>query len=76
MKIKHMTKACMIALVLFGLAAPGWSEASEGTWEKVVFHLDEMANARWSLMLARSYMDDSPKAKIVFVAYGPGIESG
>ncbi len=26
------------------------------------------------LMLARSYMEDSPKARIVFVAYGPGID--
>jgi hypothetical protein len=40
----------------------------------VVFHLDEKRNARWALMLARSYLDDVPAAKIVFVAYGPGID--
>jgi intracellular sulfur oxidation DsrE/DsrF family protein len=40
----------------------------------VVFHLDETRNARWALMLARSYLEDSPKARVVFVAYGPGVD--
>jgi hypothetical protein len=57
-----------------GLASQSWPEESGENWEKVVFHLDETANASWALMLARSYLDDSPKAKIVFVAYGPGID--
>ncbi len=74
MNIRHMAKICVIALPLIGLGTPVWSEESEAPWEKVVFHVDEMANARWALMLARSYMDDSPKAKIVFVAYGPGMD--
>ena len=74
MNIRHMAKACLIALPLIGLGAPVWSEESDAPWEKVVFHVDEMANARWALMLARSYMDDSPKAKIVLVAYGPGMD--
>lgn len=69
-----LTKSCFLALLLIGLTQPAWSEESEDGWEKVVFHVDEMSNARWSLMLARSYLDDSPKAKIVFVVYGPGMD--
>ena len=74
MNVKHLASACLLTLLLTGVASPVWSEESGDTWEKVVFHLDETANARWALMLARSYLDDSPKAKIVFVAYGPGID--
>lgn len=74
MNMKHFAKLCLVALLLTGLTSPGWSEESGGIWEKVVFHLDETRNARWALMLARSYLDDSPKAKIVIVAYGPGID--
>jgi len=74
MKTKHLTKICLTAMLLLGLASSAWSDESDEGWEKVLFHLDETANARWALMLARSYMDDSPKAKIVFVAYGPGVD--
>jgi intracellular sulfur oxidation DsrE/DsrF family protein len=74
MNRKHFASLCMLALLLTGHALPGWSDESNETWEKMVFHLDETRNARWALMLARSYMDDSPKAKIVIVAYGPGID--
>ena len=59
---------------LIGFGAPAYSEQSVDDWEKVVFHIDDSANARWALMLARSYLDDSPKAKLVIVAYGPGID--
>jgi len=71
---QHLAKLCLSTLLLLGLASPVWSEESGNDWEKVVFHLDETANARWALMLARSYLDDSPEATIVFVAYGPGID--
>jgi len=74
MNMKHVAKTCLLTLLLFGLSDPLWSEESGDSWEKVVFHLDETANARWALMLARSYLDDSPKAKIVFVVYGPGVD--
>jgi intracellular sulfur oxidation DsrE/DsrF family protein len=74
MNMKHNAQCCLLALLLIGLAAPVWSEESGDTWERVVFHVDETANARWALMLARSYLDDSPKAKIVVVTYGPGID--
>ena len=74
MNIKHIVRSSLLALLLIGLNSPSWSEEAVATWEKVVFHLDDTANARWALMLANSYLDDSPKAKIVFVAYGPGID--
>jgi len=75
MKMKRFAKFCLMVFLMMGLASPGWAETpKDDAWEKVVFHVDEMSNARWALMLARSYLDDSPKAKIVFVTYGPGID--
>ena len=73
-KLTTLTEGCFLTLLLIGLSAPTWSEESDDGWEKIVFHVDEMSNARWSLMLARSYLDDNPKAKIVFVVYGPGMD--
>lgn len=74
MKIKSMLSAVVLALLSFGSTAPVASGETGETWEKVVFHLDEMRNARWALMLANSYLDDRPDARIVVVAYGPGID--
>ncbi len=74
MSMNRLAKVCVLALLLTGAASPVWSEESAATWEKVVFHLDEAANARWALMLAGAYLDDSPSAKIVVVVYGPGID--
>jgi intracellular sulfur oxidation DsrE/DsrF family protein len=59
---------------MVGLVVPASAEQSENKWDKVVFHLDETRNARWALMLARSYLEDVPTAKIVFVTYGPGVD--
>lgn len=73
--MKHSMIRGMLILMLLGLAVPAaWAEETSDDWEKIVFHLDEMKNARWALMLANSYLEDSPKAKIVIVAYGPGID--
>jgi len=74
MNLATLAKGCFLSLLLIGLSPPTWSEESDDGWEKIVFHVDEMSNARWSLMLARSYLDDNPKAKIVFVVYGPGMD--
>lgn len=74
MNMKQMVQSSLLVLLLVGFTTPAWPEEASETWEKVVFHLDETANARWALMLANGYMDDSPKAKIVIVAYGPGID--
>lgn len=74
MRTRQIVPGGFLALLLLGWASPLLSEETDTTWEKVVFHLDETRNARWALMLAHSYLDDSPKAKIVLVAYGPGID--
>ena len=74
MNMKNLVKGSLLALLLCGPNTSAWSEEAVGTWEKVVFHLDDTVNARWALLLANSFRDDSPKAKIVFVAYGPGID--
>mgnify|MGYP001827801086 FL=1 len=67
-------RACLLALSLLVTTLPAWSEPQAPGWEKVVFHLDESRNARWALMLARSYLEDSPQAKVVFVTFGPGVD--
>ena len=63
-----------MVVLLIGFLETASSGQPANTWDKVVFHLDEMRSARWALMLARSYLDDVPKAQIVFVAYGPGVD--
>lgn len=74
MSAKNLISGSLLAILLMGLTAPAWSEESGANWQKVVFHLDETANARWALMLARSFLDDNPGASIVVVAYGPGVD--
>ena len=72
--MKRFAHSCLLAVLLIGLLMPGHAEQSENSWDKVVFHVDETRTARWALMLARSYLDDVPTAKIVFVTYGPGVD--
>lgn len=74
MNTQRLIRGCIVALLLLGSASTISAEQKEGNWEKMVFHLDETINARWALMLANSYLDDSPNAKIVIVAFGPGID--
>jgi intracellular sulfur oxidation DsrE/DsrF family protein len=72
--MKHNLRSHLIAALLIGLLETVSAGQPADTWDKVVFHLDETRSARWALMLARSYLDDVPKAQIVFVAYGPGVD--
>lgn len=74
MNTQRLIRGCIVALLLLGSASMSLAEQKGGSWEKMVFHLDETINARWALMLANSYLDDSPSAKIVIVAFGPGID--
>ncbi len=74
MSMKSLRIGLLSTLILIGFVGPVGSDEGAETWEKVVFHVDETRNARWALMLARSYLDDSPNAKIVVVAYGPGVD--
>jgi intracellular sulfur oxidation DsrE/DsrF family protein len=72
--VKRHSRVHLSAILLVGLLAPVSAAEPGDSWDKVVFHLDEMGNARWALMLARSYLNDVPDARIVFVAYGPGVD--
>ena len=74
MNTQRLIRACIVALLLLGSTAAVSAEQKGANWEKMVFHLDEAVNARWALMLANSYLDNSPNAKIVIVAFGPGID--
>ncbi len=74
MNTHNIAKAVLLSGLLLGLPAPAWTEQAAETWEKIVFHVDEVANARWAILIANSYLNDRPNAKIVFVAYGPGID--
>jgi len=74
MNMKTVITSSLLVLLAIGLHASALSEETPDTWEKVVFHLDEKRNARWTLMLARSYLDERPNAKVIVVAYGPGTD--
>lgn len=71
---KYLITGTFVAFILLGMSPSAGAEETAGSWEKVVFHVDETANARWALLLANAYHDDRPQAKIVIVAYGPGID--
>lgn len=68
--------ALLLAATLLGVAPAALpeAEADAAATQKMVFHVDETRNARWALMLARSYLDDIPGARLVFVTYGPGVD--
>jgi intracellular sulfur oxidation DsrE/DsrF family protein len=72
--VKRLFEGFVFVALLIGFLVPVYAEESARTWDKVMFHIDESRNARWALMLARSYLDDVPGAKIAFVAYGPGVD--
>jgi hypothetical protein len=68
--------ALLLAMTLLGAAPAALSEsdAASAAAQRIVFHVDETRNARWALMLARSYLDDNPGARLAVVTYGPGID--
>lgn len=72
--VKRHSRVHLLVILLLGLLGSPSSAEPAGSWDKVVFHLDEMSNARWALILARSYLSDVPDATIVFVAYGTGVD--
>ena len=72
--MKPIMKICLLMLLLGGWLLPAFSQEGSHNWEKVVFHLDDSSNARWAILLARSLIEDNPKAKVTMVSYGPGID--
>ena len=74
MIIKPLLRSSIFVLLILAMVSPAWSDDTKDNWEKMVFHLDETVNARWALMLANSYLEDSPNVKIVIVAFGPGVD--
>ena len=71
---RRFTTAAFLAMMLIGICVPAWADEAGENWEKMVFHLDDTANARWALLLANAYLEDSPGVELVIVAYGPGID--
>mgnify|MGYP000273021037 CR=1 FL=1 len=72
--VNNRLKRGLLAMMLVCLLGPVSAGEPAGSWDKVVFHLDEVQSTRWALMLARSYLNDVPNARIVFVAYGTGVD--
>lgn len=62
----------MFAVVLLALVA-GAAVAASGQL-KVVYHINDSANASAALTNIRNHLDAAPKAKIVVVTHGAGID--
>lgn len=74
MKTHILAKGILCIYLMLIVLVPASADVTDDNWERMVFHLDETANARWALMLSNAYLDDSPKAKLVIVAHGPGVD--
>lgn len=68
--IMHMIRAAFL-LVLFAFSVAAGAAQKE---EKVVYHINDSTNATVALQNIRNHMNASPKAKIVVVTHGPGID--
>jgi intracellular sulfur oxidation DsrE/DsrF family protein len=62
-----------LAVLFLAFAATTVAVAAEKE-EKVVYHVNEGANPMAALKNIRNHLDASPKAKIVVVTHGPGID--
>lgn len=63
-----------IAAVLCLAVAAGAIGAAGTREEKVVYHINDASNAMAALGNIRNHLNASPKAQIVVVAHGPGID--
>ncbi|MFZ6819701.1 DsrE family protein [Undibacterium sp. Ji22W] len=68
--MKNSFKWLIIALLSL-LTLTGFAAERE---EKVIYHISDSVNAAAGLRNARNHLDQSPKAKIVFVTHGAGID--
>lgn len=72
--IANLTRnVCLILVSLLMLTGVTSVMAAERE-EKVVYHVSDSVNATAALRNARNHLDQSPKAKIVFVTHGAGID--
>lgn len=72
--IANLTRnVCLLLVSLLMLASVTSVMAAERE-EKVVYHVSDSVNATAALRNARNHLDQSPKAKIVFVTHGAGID--
>ena len=62
-----------LALVLLAFFSLGVVQAAERE-EKVVYHMNDGSNPMAALNNVRNHLNASPKAKIVVVTHGPGID--
>lgn len=61
-------------LVALFLTVTGLATAAPVATEKVVYHVNESTNPMAILANIRNHLNASPKAKIVVVTHGPGID--
>lgn len=61
-------------LALLFLAMAALTAQAVGPEEKVVYHINDGANPMGALHNIRNHLNASPKAKIVVVTHGPGID--
>jgi intracellular sulfur oxidation DsrE/DsrF family protein len=66
----------MIALFfsLTAIASTVTAASAAEREEKIIYHISDSSSAATALRNARNHLDQSPKAKIVFVTHGPGID--
>lgn len=68
-------KALRNAIAVFFLAFLGLAAATAADREeKVVYHMNDGSNPMAALNNVRNHLNASPKAKIVVVTHGPGID--
>lgn len=70
--IKQLAIVCAFVLSLMSLATA--NSATFEREEKVIYHISDSINASNALRNARNHLAQSPKAKIVFVTHGMGID--
>ena len=63
-----------IAAVLCLAIGAAAVSAAGGREEKVVYHINDASNAMAAMGNIRNHLNASPKAQIVVVAHGPGID--
>jgi len=69
-----MKSVMMLATMLMALLLPVAQAASDGAQEKVVYHVNDSANATAALRNINNHLNAAPDAKIVVVTHSKGID--